>query len=386
MKKNLVIALALFCAGGLPGRAQNIDVLPVGSDASDGAALIMRDGDGIATARISSEDLGSADFYGWSVQPVKYEVKTDILLSPGSMRNINSLVSAGEYSGIVGVGENSYAVVHDKFNGGGIVFFDIRFDSSGNVRSIKESIPSATSDSGAQRDVEGITYIGGKLLVSGESDQKILEYDLDGKPTGRGLEIPLDMGKGFVQSNNGFESLTSNEKTGLIWTTTECALEKDMEYCPLENMGSLMRIQSFSAETYKPQRRYLYLMDKAQETEIYLNYVHGISDMLALDDGKLIVMEREVNADVSKFVARTHTKLYLIDPVNDKGGILSKTLIYSFDNGNLETANFEGMCLGPDGTILLINDSQGRKKFFAGLISLNDYIFTLRYNVWTLRD
>ena len=97
-------------------------------------------------------------------------------------------------------------------------------------------------------------------------------------------------------------------------------------------------------------------------------YVHGIPALAALDDGRLIVLEREVYVPNGGFWDKltnsfTKTDLYLVDPVHDTAGILRKSLLCSFRTGAMDLANFEGMCLGPtlpDGTrtLVLIADSQ----------------------------
>ena len=88
----------------------------------------------------------------------------------------------------------------------------------------------------------------------------------------------------------------------------------------------------------------------------------------ALDDGRLIVLEREVYVPkgglLDKFLdSYTRTSLFVVDPVRDEAGILRKSLICTFTTSAMGLANYEGMCLGPtlpDGRrcLLLIADSQ----------------------------
>ena len=104
--------------------------------------------------------------------------------------------------------------------------------------------------------------------------------------------------------------------------------------------------------------------------------------MTALDDGRLIVLEREVYVPVAEpqeILARafTNAKLYVVDPSGDPSKVLSKQLLCEFETRivlimagiDVALANYEGMCLGPrlpDGRrcLLLIADSQ------AGMASL----------------
>jgi hypothetical protein len=106
-------------------------------------------------------------------------------------------------------------------------------------------------------------------------------------------------------------------------------------------------------------------------------YVFGIPAITALDDGRLIVLEREVYVPYGqpKEILKTmfsRVKLYVVDPSGDPTEILPKQLLCSFETGvrmsaagiDVALANYEGMCLGPvlpDGrnTLILIADSQG---------------------------
>ena len=280
------------------------------------------------------------------------------------LEQVSPAIAAGQYSAITWLGGNRYAVVHDKLNGGGIVFFDIDMQpTTGAIGRVTVTIPDATRLSGTTgMDNEGIAYANGKLFVSAEYDQSIREYELDGTPTGRSLRIPEAFQRDRISGNAGFEALTFHAATGLFWTTTEGPLLAD-QATPL-----LHRLQSFGTDL-KPARQYLYQMDKpVQSADATRAYVHGISAMAALDDGRLIVLEREVYVPSSILRALTETfslvKLYVVRPEGKEGSLLPKTLLASFSTSMANLANYEGMCLGPtlsDGrhTLLLIADSQG---------------------------
>jgi hypothetical protein len=210
------------------------------------------------------------------------------------------------------------------------------------------------------------------LYVSTEK-QEIREYDLAGRETGKALRIPEDMDATRIEANRGFESLTFNETTGLFWTTTESPLKEDT-FLP-----RLHRLQSFTADG-KPAERFLYQSDMPIQNAVNTAaYVFGIPALTALDDGRLLVLEREVYVPNGSFwdkLTNSFTKmdLYLVDPVHDTAGILRKTPLCSFRTGAMDLANYEGMCLGPtlpDGqrTLVLIADSQ---KGSGGLT--NEYV------------
>ena len=277
---------------------------------------------------------------------------------------VSPAIEAGQYSGITWLGENHYAVVHDKLAGGGIVLFDIDIHpETGVIERTTATVTDATRLAAVTgMDNEGIAFSNGRLYVSAEYDQSIREYELDGTPTGRHFRIPEEMQRDRIAGNAGFEALTFNAKTGLFWTTTEQPLPAD------QDPPRLHRLQSFGTDL-QPARQYLYQMDEPlRRAEGTRAYVHGISALAALDDGRLIVLEREIYVPSSILKALSDTfsliKLYVVDPTGDKDGILPKKQLAAFSTTLGSLANYEGMCLGPtltDGrhTLILIADSQG---------------------------
>lgn len=322
----------------------------------DDVAIVAHSGSDLYSARVAGKNLQAGKAYRWNATPI---------LPTGYAHGLTASVKTaknwgtglGEYSAIAWLGGTQYAVVHDKEKGGGIVLFDFEINADGSIGDITTSVLSGTSESAiSNKDNEGIAYYGGHLYVSAEADQSIREYNSDGTPTGKSFTIPADMGVGRITSNAGFEALTYN--AGLFWTTTEAALPKD-SYIP-----RLHRLQSFSVDG-KPARRYLYQMDEpAYSSEGTTRYVHGISALTALVDGRLVVLEREVYVPSSSpLYSRGIAKLYVVDPVHDTAGILRKSLLTTINTNVMNLANYEGMCLGPtlpDGSrcLVLISDSQ----------------------------
>ncbi len=337
----------------------------MGSRALNACAVAL-----LASSAVKAFAPGKA--YRLEVSPV--DVSTDPgysfdTVTEADFANVTTSVGAGQYSGIAYIGGTQYAVVHDKLNGGGIVLYDITIQDDGNVGAVSKSVPEGTSTSAVTgMDNEGIAYVPGSctLFVSAEADQSIREYDLTDVPTGRSLTVPEDLGVGIISSNKGFEALTFNAATGLFWTVTESELVKDAA------MLGLLRLQSFGTDL-KAAGRYLYQMDSPtktpEEAAAASSYVFGVPALAALDDGRIIVLEREVfvaSGDFSEmlFNSFTKTNLYVVKPSDDGSGILRKSLLKSFTTQPLSFfANYEGMCVGPtlpDGSIalVLIPDSQ----------------------------
>ena len=326
------------------------------------------------SVRLPAIDLQPGIAYRWTGTCLAPEaLASDLTAMPQSQTLID--IEPGEYSGITWLSGNRYAVVDDNLKGGGILHFTIPIDSYGSVGSVsmRPADGTATAD-GKARDCEGIAFVPslGTLYVSSEK-QDIREYDLAGHATGKILRIPADMGVGAIEDNRGFEALSFNDATGLFWTTTESPLKQDT-FLP-----RILRLQSFGVDG-KPAERYFYQTDEPMASSAGATaYVFGVPAVTALDDGRLLVLEREVFVPKGGFWdkltgAFTKTTLYLVDPVHDTAGILRKARLCSFRTGALDLANFEGMCLGPslaDGRrcLVLIADSQ---KGSGGLT--NEYV------------
>ena len=100
--------------------------------------------------------------------------------------------------------------------------------------------------------------------------------------------------------------------------------------------------------------------------------IMGVSGLAALDDGRIVVLERELYFPPSKVGSFAHVKLYVVNPsLHQPGEQLHKTLLTEFRTKMHFTshsfANYEGICVGPrlaDGStvLLLVCDSQNQYK------------------------
>ena len=161
----------------------------------------------------------------------------------------------------------------------------------------------------------------------------------------------------------------------------------------------MLRLQALDGNTLAPKKQRFYAMDAPQyKPALADTYIHGVAELLAMDDGTLLVLEREVyvpsydsanKASMLSMIANAmaKVKLYLVDPTSSKEALLSKVLVGSFytrfpgplsllAGADPQLANFEGMCLGPvvdsHPTVLLVNDSErGKGNSYA---RLQDYI------------
>ena len=305
-------------------------------------------------------------------------------------KEFHKTVPAGNYSGIAHIEGNKYAVVSDKSPNDGFFVFSIDVDSiSGELIDVKYE--DFYGDSLRGGDCEGIAFCkkASTFFISREADASIVEYDSRGKLTGRALQIP-SLYKGM--GNYGFESLAYDEQSHLFWTISESTLYVDGRQAnSLNGVANRLRLLSFD-ECLKPKSQYAYLMDSPTAHKKSSEYAMGVSELLSLGDGRLLVLEREFYVPKTKVGAFVLCKLYETEPSDDysmpvgdtiKGDVtfLPKRLIHSFvtklklfDNS---IANYEGMCLGPtltDGskTIILVSDSQNQ---YAGV--LKDWFKTI---------
>ena len=329
-------------------------------------AVVARAKDGRTwSARLKKCAIQAGSAYRWNATMVPPNAPATGLTARPLPSTVLSEIEAGEYSGITWLSGDNYAVVDNDQKGGGILHFFIPIDKTGHVGQVSMRPAAGTVVStDKNRDGEGIAYVSalGTLYVASERHQEIREYDLAGRDTGKSLRVPKDLSVGAITPNRGFESLTYNNATGLIWTMTEAPLAKDTI------LPRILRLQAFTTDG-KPADRFLYQTNEPEKTaEKTSAYVFGVPCMAALDDGRILVLEREVYVPKGNLLnkvqnAFTRTDLFIVDPVHDSAGILRKSLVCTFRTGALDLANFEGMCLGPtlpDGRrcLILIADSQ----------------------------
>lgn len=313
-------------------------------------------------------------------------------------------IGAAQYSGITALGGNRYAIVSDKEPTDG--FFLFRIDQSaltGDVTNVYlegfkgNRSPKVDAQGISIRDCEGVAYFPQRntLFISGEGDQRILEYDMEGQPTGRELNVPDIFSSEHIVFNYGFEALCYDTIAHRFWTTSESTLPADGPAASPTHPGvvNLLRLQAFD-DNLQPVAQYAYRMDRGRTDDFGKTYVFGVPEIAPLPDGRLLILEREANVTHGGLSSTTRCKLFVVDPRNahqidsstpmkdiDSNHFLDKKLLADWTTEvqpfKLTFANYEGMCLGrtlADGrmTLLLVNDSQGGYR--KGPFSLKDYI------------
>ena len=348
-----------------------------------------------------------------------------------SQKAFPKTVAAGNYSGIAHLHDDIYAVVSDKSDSA--LYFNFRIQvnhKTGELEQVEnlgftERTDGTLNDGklwqGKEKgfDHEAIVKVSDStLVIASEGYCRLKEYPI--------LPISADTAKvGYPQNlwesrwpssdfypNYNFESLAFDSVRQYLWTIPESTLRKDGQPATpqngLANQLRLMRLnwgkmkEDSNKEKYSEQvsskkdsrymMTYAYQMDQPSTHKKADIYVMGVSELCALPDGQLLVLEREAFIPNIKIGAFCKCKLYLINPLNSEKfsmkekfssdtPFLKKRLLTEWKTGlslsKRSFANYEGMCLGPkleDGSqvVILLSDSQDQ---YAGV--LKDWFKTI---------
>lgn len=292
-------------------------------------------------------------------------------------------IPAGGYSGITWLGDSLYAVVSDNLKQDGFFRFSIQLDSLGDITSARciDFVDAGMPG----RDSEGVAWCEnrGTLFVSGEKDNEVVELTLEGKPTGKKLNLPEIVAT--ATKNYGLEALSYNAHTHRFWTTSESTLPGDGPQATATNgVENKLRLLAFD-DSLQLVGQYWYVMDKPVAEAQPQHFAHGVSALAAMDDGRLLVMEREFAVPEGKIGAYVNSKIYMVKPTSCSAihhdscsSPLQKELLTEWITAigllDFSIANYEGMCLGPKlknggQVLILIADSQNQ---YAGI--LQDYV------------
>lgn len=230
----------------------------------------------------------------------------------------------------------------------------------------------------AGHDLEGLAWCHprGSVFVSDEGlypqGGHLREHRLPGGELVREVELPPVMLRD--RQNFGLESCSWG--AGALWTANEEALEHESGLSTATT-GSLVRLQRFDHHL-QAAGQWAYLTDSKGAESIFTTQTRsGVVDLVALPDGRLLVLERTLG--LSTFIPSFRNRIYLVDfagateteaiPDLDDADVVpvTKSLLWEQNHGSLSTANFEGIGLGPrlalaDGparSLILVADNGG---------------------------
>ena len=348
-----------------------------------------------------------------------------------SQKAFPKTVTAGNYSGIAHLHDDIYAVVSDKSDSA--LYFNFRIQvnpKTGEPEQVEnlgftERIDGTLNDGkpwqGLEKgfDHEAIVKVSDStLVIASEGYCRLKEYPI--LPTSADA-AKVDYQQNLWESrwpsadfypNYNFESLAFDSIRQYLWTIPESTLRKDGQPATSQNgLANQLRLMRFdwgkmkenrNKEAYSEQvnskqdsrymATYAYLMDQPSTHKKADIYVMGVSELCALPDGQLLVLEREAFIPKIKIGAFCKCKLYLVNPLNSENismkekfssdtPFLKKKLLTEWKTGlslsKRSFANYEGMCLGPkleDGSqvVILLSDSQDQ---YAGV--LKDWFKTI---------
>ena len=198
-----------------------------------------------------------------------------------------------------------------------------------------------------RKDLEGCAYdhLTRNVWVSDEVDNSIRAYD---PSTGRqvaALAIP-DVYRRNVRKYHSFEGLAISPDGLCLYTANEENLKCDAT--------NVVRIQEFARkgadDAFRPSRQFFYSVDPAGGAAFGKRTFSGVSSLIAMPDGSLLVLEREFSL---KLLPSFRIRIYSVVP-----GAPGKSLVWEESS---TFSNYEGMCLGPrlpDGrqSIVLVSD------------------------------
>lgn len=330
-------------------------------------------------------------------------------------------VAAGNYSGIAHLHDDIYAVVSDKSDSA--LYFNFRIlvnPKTGELEQVEnlgftERTDGTLNDGkpwlGQEKgfDHEAIVKVSDStLVIASEGYFRLKEYPiLHVSADAAKVDYPQNLWESRWSSsdfypNYNFESLAFDSVRQYLWTIPESTLRKDGQPAtPQNGLNNQLRLMRFDwgkmrEESSKEDSRYMttyaYQMDKPSTHKKADIYVMGVSELCALPDGQLLVLEREAFIPKIKIGAFCKCKLYQINPLNSEEfaikekfsadtPFLKKRLLAEWKTGlslsKRSFANYEGMCLGPkleDGSqvVILLSDSQDQ---YAGV--LKDWFKTI---------
>lgn len=230
-------------------------------------------------------------------------------------------------------------------------------------------------------DLEGIALAGSSVYVVDEEGPRLGHYELK---TGKRLAYVTTTSTSQLNvyshavPNRSWESLTRAGDGSAIWTANEEALGVDGGLATT-SAGTTVRLQRFNTDL-KPTGQWAYMTDPIHGKSGRRFDRAGVVDLLALDDGRLVVMERSIGNGfrIQLYLVRlTGATDVSARSVND--GLrgkpftpVSKVKLFTKDFVSKEKVNsyFVGITLGPtlrDGgrSLILIADNGGRLNYLV---------------------
>lgn len=259
------------------------------------------------------------------------------------------------------------------------------------VVTLREPQPSGLLE---EIDAEAITGDGERLFLSLEGhderpqqrESRVVELRADGSLTGR-VPVPEDFLPAAAgqpprgtRSNRGFEGLALSPGGRFLWAISESSLEQDGSESSFEQGAQLRACRWDLTERGSPVQ-YLYPAEPVAPRAPGAGECHGcsgVSELVALDEQRLLVLERSYVEVKPDEVGRNVIRIFEVEVPQASSTtapvLLDKRLVLDlddvvarFDAGLQSLDNFEGMTLGPRSasgaqTLLLASDDNFSRR------------------------
>ena len=215
--------------------------------------------------------------------------------------------------------------------------------------------------------------------ITKAKDPAILQYDQKGELVKK-YEIPFQFKANSASKprNNGvFEGITMSTDQKGFWIANELPLEADGPKPKLYGTKSPVRFTYYNFENTKPQQQFPYPLGRIRKIPFLPFYLNGLTDILALDKDRFLVLERAFSAGRGSKSHNVHIYEYVVyeslntldeksvrglpKPKTEKNLVLDLEDIRGYLT-NKTIDNLEGFCYGPtlengNKTLLLISDN-----------------------------
>ena len=174
-----------------------------------------------------------------------------------------------------------------------------------------------------------------------------------------------------LRRNGAFEGMTFLKNYQQLMVSIEEPLYQDGLQAGLGDSAAILRLLRFDVASKKLIGQYFYSCDPVSRSPVEpRDYrINGISDILALDDDRIWIMERAYSTGIESCDVRIYQvhldQLPKVKPVSSPADFrktFRKDLVVNLSSLGIRVDNLEGMCIGPllengSRSVLMVSDN-----------------------------